>query len=142
MSFEIKSNFGLAPDIIMLSDSESAIARITNDLGLDVRSELQYQAIIDLKEALGSHMTSMLYVNDEFNYSDVLTKWHPLESPKMQHFADLARTGQLKIPLDAFRGRSNLSTKQMRDNKIADIEQKIKNTKVGDENQGAEEQGE
>lgn len=55
----------------------------------------------------------ILFVADSWNYADGLTKYHPLTSTKMLHLIAMLRDGKVKIPLSAFKGRTQHETKRL-----------------------------
>lgn len=123
LSSDMRSNWGMARDIVLISGSSSALARIVADLGLGSRAELLYEEAVELREAVSSEMARLMFCSDEFGHADVLAKcWNP-RSEKTQHLCQLLNSGFLRIPLSAFGGRAELTTRDFCQ-KLERLEQK------------------
>lgn len=106
LQLKIRVNFGFDNPIVLVSDSKSALAKITNDNGLNARSDICLREIAEIKEEFTAGDLRLLFINDVWNIADLLTKFHPTGSAKMRILLKLMETGILTIPFKSLEGRA------------------------------------
>lgn len=100
-------------DVVIFPDPESAISRAVQDLGLEPKSGVTREQMIDLEENLPSGMARLATLGGARNYCDALTKRFLLRSPTSRHPAGLLETGWAKMPISSFEGRANFTTRDL-----------------------------